>query len=120
MRRARTFEGAYILIGIGVVLLFWNAGYIPRDWGRWWPVLLILLGMLVIIIQAQQAGPAAAPPGAAASSGTPARRPRHLGGGVFLIAIGAAFLVSNAIGRASEAPLILIAIGLAVLVNRYL
>jgi hypothetical protein len=119
MRRARTFEGAFILIGIGAVLLLWNTGYIPRDWGQWWPVLLILLGVLAVIIRAQQAGPTAAPPGSAASPGAPARRPRRVGGGVFLVALGAAFLVSNAIGRGSEAPLLLIAIGLAILVSRY-
>jgi hypothetical protein len=44
---------------------------------------------------------------------------RRLGGGVFLIALGHAFLLSNFIGRGSVAALVLIALGLAILVNRY-
>jgi hypothetical protein len=120
MRRARTLEGPYVLIAIGILLLVWNFGYIPKGWGEWWPVALIVIGVVAIIIRVQQTAPAVTPP---AAPGTPApglaRRRRRLGGGVFLIALGVAFLVSNLIGRGSVAPLVLIAIGLAILVNRY-
>jgi cell wall-active antibiotic response 4TMS protein YvqF len=133
MRHARTLEGPYILIPIGAVLLLWNFGYNPRDWGQWWPVLLIVLGVLAIVMRAQEPAPAsrrrifihstyerAAPPVAPGSaSPEPARRRRRIGGGVFLIGLGAAFLLSNAVGRGSFPAFVLIAIGLSSLVNRY-
>jgi Domain of unknown function (DUF5668) len=121
MRRARTLEGPYVLIAIGILLLLWNFGYIPRGWGDWWPVVLIIIGVAAIVIRAQQTAPAALPvlPGASAPAPEPARRRQRLGGGVFLIALGLAFLLSNFIGRGSVAALVLIAIGLAILVNRY-
>ncbi|HEV2283396.1 MAG TPA: DUF5668 domain-containing protein [bacterium] len=132
MRHARALEGPYILIAIGAVLLLWNFGYIPKDWGQWWPVLLIVLGVLAIVIRAQEPAPAsrrrifihstyvgAAPPDAPGSaSPEPARRRRRIGGGVFLIGLGAAFLLSNAVGRGSFPAFVLIAIGLSSLVNR--
>jgi hypothetical protein len=120
MRHARTLEGPYVLIAIGVVLLLWNFGYIPKDWGQWWPVLLIVLGVLAIAIRAQETAPAVAPPVPPGSaSPEPARRRRHVGGGVFLIGLGVAFLLSDAVGRGSFPAFVLIAIGLASLVNRY-
>lgn len=120
MRHARAIEGPFVLIAIGVILLLWNFGYIPKDWGQWWPVLLIVLGLLAVIVRAQQPEPAIAPPAAPGStSPEPVRRRRHLGGGVFLIGLGVAFLLSNSIGRGSFPALVLIAIGLAGLVNRY-
>jgi hypothetical protein len=132
MRHVRTFEGPYVLIAIGVVLLLWNFGYIPKDWGQWWPVLLIVLGVLAIAIRTQEPAPAsrrrifihstyvgAAPPAAPGSASPEPARRRHIGGGVFLIGLGVAFLLSNAVGRGSFPALVLIAIGLASLVNRY-
>jgi len=42
-----------LLIGIGVILLLWNLGYLPSYWWatllRFWPVLLVLLGIEVLV-----------------------------------------------------------------------
>jgi len=116
MWNARTLEGPFVLIAIGVVLLLWNFGVIPINWEQWWPVLLIVLGALAIVVRSQRPGPAAVPGSVSPEPGHPRR---HFGGGVFLIGIGVAFLVSNTIGRGSFPALVLIAIGLASLVNRY-
>lgn len=43
--------GAWILIGLGVLFLLGNLGYIPRLGPllhEWWPVILILIGVYLL------------------------------------------------------------------------
>jgi len=47
--RARV--GAYILIGLGIIFLLSNLGWIPRIrplMAQWWPLILIIVGILLL------------------------------------------------------------------------
>jgi hypothetical protein len=47
--------GAFILIGLGVVLLLNQFGLFNFDWGRIWPIILIIIGVGVLF-KRQRAG----------------------------------------------------------------
>ncbi|MGZ3937073.1 MAG: LiaI-LiaF-like domain-containing protein [Flavisolibacter sp.] len=44
--------GAYILIGLGIIFLLSNLGWLPPLrllMAQWWPIILIIVGILVLI-----------------------------------------------------------------------
>ena len=48
----RSRAGALILIGLGVLFLASNLGWIPRlgpILHQWWPLILILIGVLLLV-----------------------------------------------------------------------
>lgn len=50
--RSKSAIGAYILIGLGIVFLLANLGWIPPVRllvAQWWPLILIIVGILVLI-----------------------------------------------------------------------
>jgi hypothetical protein len=50
--KSRTRIGAYILIGLGIIFLMSNFGWIPRLhvlMAQWWPLILIIVGILLLI-----------------------------------------------------------------------
>ena len=49
--RSRSGIGAYILIGLGIIFLLSNLGWLPRLgplMGKWWPLILIIVGVLAL------------------------------------------------------------------------
>jgi DUF4097 and DUF4098 domain-containing protein YvlB len=83
-RYRRSITGPVILIGIGVLFLLSNLGFIQRwqlwHWfGHWWPILLILWGVIALVEHS--------------SASRMGYRTRHLGGGgivllILLVALG--------------------------------
>jgi len=44
--------GAYILIGLGIIFLLSNLGWLPglrSLMAQWWPVILIIVGILLLL-----------------------------------------------------------------------
>jgi len=49
--KSRSRIGAYILIGLGIIFLLSNLGWIPRIrplMAQWWPLILIIVGILLL------------------------------------------------------------------------
>ena len=50
--RSKSAIGAYILIGLGIIFLLSNLGWLPPIrllMAQWWPLILIIVGILVLI-----------------------------------------------------------------------
>ncbi|MGO8991523.1 MAG: LiaI-LiaF-like domain-containing protein [bacterium] len=50
--RSKSAIGAYILIGLGILFLLANLGWIPPVRllvAQWWPLILIIVGILVLV-----------------------------------------------------------------------
>ena len=50
--RSKSAIGAYILIGLGIIFLLSNLGWLPplrSLMAQWWPIILIIVGILVLI-----------------------------------------------------------------------
>jgi len=50
--KSKSAIGAYILIGLGIIFLLSNLGWIPPIrtlMAQWWPLILIIVGILVLI-----------------------------------------------------------------------
>ena len=50
--KSKSAIGAYILIGLGIVFLLSNLGWLPPLrllMAQWWPLILIIVGILVLI-----------------------------------------------------------------------
>jgi hypothetical protein len=50
--KSKSAIGAYILIGLGIIFLLSNHGWIPPIrslMSQWWPFILIIVGILVLI-----------------------------------------------------------------------
>lgn len=113
--------GPLALIVIGALLLR-NLGHLPASLDQWWPVILILLGLWILFIKPTAVEPMPASPGSSpppSSEAPTSERRRHAStGGLVLVALGAALLVSNLLGGRSAGALIMIAIGLALLIGR--
>jgi hypothetical protein len=42
--------GAYILIGLGIIFLLKNFGWLPRSlMAQWWPLILIIVGVWLLV-----------------------------------------------------------------------
>jgi hypothetical protein len=103
MQRNRSILWALLLIGIGVVLLLRNAGTIPED-VRIWPIVLIAIGVWLFVERLLFGG----------------WWQGSFAGALVLIAIGGVFFLQD-VGAVSEDtsvwPVILIAIGLAIVLS---
>ena len=52
MRSKSRIGGAYILIGLGIILLLSNLGWLPPLrplMSQWWPLILIIAGILLLL-----------------------------------------------------------------------
>jgi len=50
--KSKSMIGAYILIGLGIIFLLSNLGWLPRLrplMAQWWPLILIIVGILLLI-----------------------------------------------------------------------
>jgi hypothetical protein len=50
--KSKSGIGAYILVGLGIIFLLSNLGWLPRLgplMTQWWPLILIIVGILVLI-----------------------------------------------------------------------
>jgi len=50
--RSKSAIGAYILIGLGIIFLLSNLGWLPPIrslMAHWWPLILIIVGILLLI-----------------------------------------------------------------------
>ena len=50
--KSKSATAAYILIGLGIIFLLSNLGWIPPIhllMAQWWPLILIIVGVLVLI-----------------------------------------------------------------------
>jgi hypothetical protein len=50
--RSKSAIGAYILIGLGIIFLLSNLGWLPPIrllMSQWWPLILIIVGILLLI-----------------------------------------------------------------------
>jgi hypothetical protein len=50
--KSKSKIGAYILIGLGIIFLLSNLGWLPRLHvlvAHWWPIILIIVGILLLI-----------------------------------------------------------------------
>jgi hypothetical protein len=50
--KSRSMIGAYILIGLGIIFLLSNLGWLPplhSLMAHWWPLILIIVGILLLI-----------------------------------------------------------------------
>jgi len=50
--KSKSMIGAYILIGLGIIFLLSNLGWLPRLrplMAQWWPLILIIVGVLVLV-----------------------------------------------------------------------
>jgi hypothetical protein len=50
--KSKSAIGAYILIGLGIIFLLSNLGWLPplrSLMAQWWPIILIIVGVLVLI-----------------------------------------------------------------------
>jgi len=50
--KSKSTIAAYILIGLGIIFLLSNLGWLPRLrplMAQWWPLILIIVGILVLI-----------------------------------------------------------------------
>ncbi|MGA2517859.1 MAG: DUF5668 domain-containing protein [Thermodesulfobacteriota bacterium] len=58
--RSKSAIGAYILIGLGILFLLANLGWIPPVRllvAQWWPLILIIVGILVLIRHSSRGKP---------------------------------------------------------------
>jgi len=49
--KSKSAIGAYILIGLGIIFLLSNLGWIPPIRSliaQWWPIILIIVGILLL------------------------------------------------------------------------
>ena len=119
----RDLMGPLVLIVIGVILLFRTLGYIPTSLDQWWPAILILIGLAILFRRSspgETRAPGEPPPVAPPASPVAPMEGRHHAptGGLILISLGLALLVSNLFGGRGTGPLIMIALGLALLIGR--
>jgi len=50
--KSKSMIGAYILIGLGIIFLLSNLGWLPRLrplMAQWWPLIFIIVGILVLL-----------------------------------------------------------------------
>jgi hypothetical protein len=50
--KSKSAIGAYILIGLGIIFLLSNLGWLPPLrllMAQWWPLILIIVGILLLI-----------------------------------------------------------------------
>ena len=50
--KSKSGIGAYILIGLGIIFLLSNLGWLPPIrllMAQWWPLILIIIGILVLL-----------------------------------------------------------------------
>ena len=50
--KSKSMIGAYILIGLGIIFLLSNLGWLPGLRAlmvQWWPLILIIVGILLLI-----------------------------------------------------------------------
>ncbi|MGA2515152.1 MAG: DUF5668 domain-containing protein [Thermodesulfobacteriota bacterium] len=50
--KSKSAISAYILIGLGIIFLLSNLGWLPPIrslMSQWWPIILIIVGVLVLI-----------------------------------------------------------------------
>jgi len=50
--KSKSATSAYILIGLGVIFLLANLGWLPPIrllMAQWWPIILIIVGVLLLI-----------------------------------------------------------------------
>jgi hypothetical protein len=50
--KSKSAIGAYILIGLGIIFLLSNLGWLPPFrllMSQWWPIILIIVGVLLLI-----------------------------------------------------------------------
>ena len=50
--KSKSAIGAYILIGLGIIFLLSNLGWLPPFralMAQWWPLILIIVGILVLL-----------------------------------------------------------------------
>ncbi|MGZ3535848.1 MAG: LiaI-LiaF-like domain-containing protein [Thermodesulfobacteriota bacterium] len=50
--KSKSAIAAYILVGLGIIFLLSNLGWIPPIrllMAQWWPLILIIVGVLVLI-----------------------------------------------------------------------
>jgi hypothetical protein len=50
--KSKSRIGAYILIGLGIIFLLSNLGWLPglrALMAQWWPLILIIVGILLLI-----------------------------------------------------------------------
>ena len=50
--KSKSRIGAYILIGLGIIFLLSNLGWLPRLrplMAQWWPLILIIGGILLLL-----------------------------------------------------------------------
>jgi hypothetical protein len=88
-----------------------NLGHTPPEIDQWWPLLLILIGLATIVREPRFAS-------AKRTTADSERSRRGPTGGLVLIGLGLALLLSHSLGRESSAALVLTATGLALLVSR--
>lgn len=112
MAYRRDLIGPIALLVIGVILLLRNLGYISASFDQWWPVILILIGLGVVF--RRPSPEETVPP----NERTATERRHPPTGGLILIGLGLALLVSNLLGGRGTGALILIALGLALLIGR--
>ncbi len=58
--KSKSRTGAYILIGLGILFLLSNLGWLPRIgplMAQWWPFILIIVGVLLLIRRSSQKKP---------------------------------------------------------------
>jgi hypothetical protein len=101
--------GAVLLIGIGVLLLLGNVGWLRWHWaGEFWPAILLIIGGWLLATRWEQI-----------SAGTPCGR-RMLMWPAILLVLGVTFLLENldVVDFHRSWPLILIVIGVVLLWQR--
>jgi hypothetical protein len=50
--KSKSMIGAYILIGLGIIFLLSNLGWLPglrTLMAYWWPLILIIVGILLLV-----------------------------------------------------------------------
>ncbi|MGZ3604238.1 MAG: LiaI-LiaF-like domain-containing protein [Thermodesulfobacteriota bacterium] len=58
--KSKSAIAAYILIGLGIIFLLANLGWIPPIrllMAQWWPLILIIVGILVLIRRSSRGKP---------------------------------------------------------------
>jgi hypothetical protein len=58
--KSKSKIGAYILIGLGIIFLLSNLGWLPglhALMAQWWPLILIIVGILLLIRRSSSGKP---------------------------------------------------------------